>query len=181
MKLFAALLAASVLFAPAAPASAAQKKPLIVFFSWGGSTRAIAAEAARLTGAETFQVVPAKLYPSGYNETVDIAKKEQADNARPALKELKAPRLADYDTVIIATPNWWGSLPMPVMTFLDANDLSGKKVLQIVSNGGGGVQRCAADLKKAAPKASFTEPYVVTGSRTAGLAQWLAKNGLVKK
>lgn len=181
MKLLAALLlTAQLLIVPVIQVEAAEKRPLIIFFSLTGNTNAIAAETARLTGGDLFRIVQAKPYPSDYNATTEFAKKEQADNARPEMKVLKAPRLAEYDTVIFASPNWWSSLPMPVMTFLDANDLSGKKVFQIISHGGYGPGDCMATLCKAAPKASFAEPFVTEGKKMEGLSEWLKKNGLIK-
>ena len=180
MRLFATIMAAAMILAPAA-AFAAEKKPLVIVFSRSGSARAVADEAARLTGADIFEIVPVKPYPSVYSEVVDLVKKQLAENARPALKQLRAPGLAERGVVILATPNWWGQLPPPVMTFLEANDLGGKKVLQIVSHGGGGVQRCPADLKKAAPKAVLSAPFSASGSSTSGLRQWLAQNGLAVK
>ena len=161
--------------------SFADEKPLIIFFSYGGNSRSLAREAQKLTGGEIFEISVTKPYPQSYQATVDLAKKELQENARPALKQTAAPGLAAAKTVIIAAPNWWGSIPTPVVTFLEKNDLSGKNVLQIITHGGGGAQRCADDLRKLAPKARFSAPFVVAGSDSSGMRQWLAAAGALKK
>jgi flavodoxin len=35
----------------------------------------------------------------------------------------------DYSTVILGYPNYWGTMPMPVWTFLEHFDFSGKTIL----------------------------------------------------
>lgn len=35
--------------------------------------------------------------------------------------------LSQYDTIFLGYPIWWGDLPMPVYTFLESHDLSGKR------------------------------------------------------
>ena len=41
---------------------------------------------------------------------------------------LTAEQMAKYDTVFIGFPVWWYDLPMPMWTFLESVDLSGKTV-----------------------------------------------------
>ena len=56
-----------------------------------------------------------------------IAKDEQNKKARPDLKadiDINA-----YDTIYIGYPNWWGDMPMPVYTFLEAHDWKGKTII----------------------------------------------------
>ena len=38
---------------------------------------------------------------------------------------------------------------MPMFTFLEQYDLSGKTIVPFVTHGGGGVANCVSDLKKA--------------------------------
>ena len=159
-------------------------KTLVAYFSWSGNTEALAKMIQAETGADIFRIETAEPYPEDYNATVDQGRAEQRENARPALKQAKVPNLADYDTVFIGVPNWWSSIPMPVATFLEANDLSGKTVAQFVTHGGGGVANCDRDLQRLCPGAKFTEVLSVGGSSARGakeeVTEWLAAIGFAK-
>ena len=76
-------------------------------------------------GGDLFSIQVTIPYPSNYDECLDRAADEKTKNARPVLKE-KVDNLNDYDTVFIGYPNWWYSVPMPVLTFIDENNLSDK-------------------------------------------------------
>lgn len=163
---------------------AAEGKAIVVYFSWGGNTEALAKEIQAQTGADVFRIETVEPYPQDYNATVDKGREEQRENARPALKQAKIERLADYGTVFIGAPNWWSSIPMPVATFLEANDFSGKTVAQFLTHGGGGVANCDRDLQALCPGAKFTEVLSVGGSSARGakedVAEWLAAIGFAK-
>ena len=159
-------------------------KTLVAYFSWSGNTEALAKMIQAETGADIFRIETAEPYPEDYNATVDQGRAEQRENARPALKQAEVPNLADYDTVFIGVPNWWSSIPMPVATFLEANDFSGKTIAEFITHGGGGEARCASDLQKLCPGAKFTDTLVVGGSRAARaqneVKEWLASIGFAK-
>lgn len=44
--------------------------------------------------------------------------------------------MAQYDVVYLGFPVWWYDLPMPVWTFLEEYDLSGKTVIPFFSHNG---------------------------------------------
>ena len=67
-------------------------------------------------------------YPLDHDPLVEQAAQEQAENARPKLAS-SLDNLEQYDTVLLGYPNWWGDLPMPLYTFLEEYDLSGKTVI----------------------------------------------------
>ena len=54
-------------------------------------------------------------------------------------------------------------MPTPVMTLLEANDLSGKNLAQIVTHEGSGVGRSGGDLKRLCPKSTILCPTAVRG------------------
>ena len=98
------------------------KKILVAYFSrtgeeynvgviTKGNTAVVADAIAEITGADKFEIKTVKAYPHAYRETTDIAKKEQQDNARPAIVG-KPENLKDYDTVFLGYPIWWSDLPM---------------------------------------------------------------------
>ena len=177
-------LALALMFSLACGMSEAAGKPLVVYFSWSGSTEALASEIQAQTGADLFRIETAEPYPESYNETLEHARDELRENARPALKQAKIDNLSEYDAVFIGAPNWWSSIPMAVATFLEANDLSGKTVAQFVTHGGGGVANCGRDLQKLCPGAKFTEILSLGGSSARGakeeVTEWLAAIGFTK-
>lgn len=91
---------------------------------------------AQETGAEWVRLQTIEDYPDDYETLVDQGKEEQAEQARPELQEV--PDLSGIDTVILVSPNWWGDLPMPVYSFLDAEDWSGKTLIPVIISGGSG-------------------------------------------
>lgn len=139
------------------------KKILVAYFSWSGNTKAVAEEIHKQVGGDIVEIVSATPYSETYSVTVAKAKAEQAANARPAIST----KIADfdkYDVVFLGYPNWWGSFPMPVATFVETYKLDGKTVAPFFTHGGGGEQRCLSDLQKLTPNAKFTQDLVLSGS-----------------
>lgn len=123
-------------------------KTLVVYFSISGNTKKIAENAAKIEGCSLYEVKTAEPYPADYQAVVDAARKEVAANARPKLAEA-LPDLSDVDKIVLGFPNWCSTCPMPVLTFLEGLDLSGKTVLPFITHGGGGKGHADADLQKA--------------------------------
>lgn len=79
-------------------------------------------------GGDLFQIETVQQYPLDHGPLVEQAAQEQAENARPELAS-SLDNLEQYDTVLLGCPNWWGDLPMPLYTFLEEYDLSGKTAI----------------------------------------------------
>ncbi|MDY4920686.1 MAG: flavodoxin [Phascolarctobacterium sp.] len=157
------------------------KKILITYFSWSGNTKALAEELHKQLGGDLVPIVPENPYSETYSVCVARAKQEQLSNARPAIKT-KIPKFEEYDYVLVGYPNWWGSLPMPVVTFLESYKWHGKKVAPFFTHGGGGEQRCDSDFRKYATGANVG-PYLCLAGSSARSAQkeavdWIKQLGL---
>ncbi len=147
-------------------------KALVVYFTHSGNTRAAAKEIARQTGGDTLEVRAAGVYPSGYDAVVAVAKKEQQADARPALEaEAAGADLTAYDTVYLGFPNWWGTLPMPLFTFLQAHDFAGKTIRPFCTHEGSGMGRSERDIARLAPGATIAKGLAIRGSRASGAGQ----------
>ncbi|MDR2761580.1 MAG: NAD(P)H-dependent oxidoreductase [Planctomycetaceae bacterium] len=158
-------------------------KILIAYFSWGGNTRAMAKQIQQQTGGDLFEIATIKPYPKNYDECVAAAKKEQQNNIRPQLAaDIK--NIADYDTIFIGFPNWWGTMPMPLFTFLEKYNMNGKKVIPFCTHGGGRWQRSLDDLKKLCPKATILEGLTISGDMVKrsknDIDKWLQKIKMTK-
>lgn len=158
--------------------SGANPKILIACFSWSGNTHAVAEQIARLTGGDMFSIETVKPYPKEYRACTEVARTERDSNARPALKS-KVDDMSQYDVVMIGYPNWWGTMPMAVRTFIDSYDLSGKTVVAFCTHGGGGVQNCFRDFLSATPSSEHKEGLLLNGSAAAScrdrVEKWLQK------
>lgn len=110
---------------------------LVVYFTWSGHLGSMSEWIADETGADIVRVLAAEEYPESYNDTANRAKKELEDGVRPEIKVvLTAEQMEKYDTIFIGFPVWWYDLPMPMWTFLESVDLSGKTVIPFFSHEG---------------------------------------------
>ena len=127
-----------------------------------GNTMKLAQIIAEKTASELFEVKPAKPYPADYDSCIDVAKKEQNANARPAFLEDKD--ISEYDTIYFGYPIWWGDIPMPLYTFVEAHDWSGKTIIPFCTHEGSGAGRTDRTLKATMKGAKVRSVTAVRGS-----------------
>ena len=110
---------------------------LVAYFSWSGNGQQMARWISEETGGDLFRIVPSESYGEDFNACADRAKNELDNGIRPELSShIDADIMAQYDVVFIGFPVWWYDLPMPVWTFLEEYDLSGKTVIPFFSHNG---------------------------------------------
>lgn len=154
-------------------ASTADKKILVVYFSrtgeeynvgniTKGNTAIVAEYIAQKTGANTFEIKSATPYPDKYEACTELAKQELESNARPALAK-NIDNLAQYDTIFVGYPIWWGALPRVVLTFLEANDFSGKTIVPFCTHGGSSLAGTEREIADACPNAKILSGLAVVG------------------
>lgn len=154
---------------------------LIAYFSWGGNTRGIAQEIQRQTGAELFEIELVTPYSTDYNTVLDQAQRDQNAQARPELS-VHVEDMDQYDTIILGYPNWWASIPMPIASFLEEYDFSGKTIIPFCSHGGGRFGQSLTAITKLVPDAVLGEGLAISYSGGSSLAddvaEWLNENGI---
>ena len=159
-------------------------KVLLAFFSWGGNTRGIAQEIESQTGADLFEITPVHPYSRDYNTVLMEAQADQHVQARPEIANLPE-SIDDYDVILLGYPNWWASIPMPIASFLEAYDFSGKTIVPFCSHGGGRFGQSLTAIAKLALDAVMGEGLSVHYSGGAGLTDdvstWLDTNGIARK
>ena len=128
-----------------------------------GNTEMVAGKILKLTGGDTFYIETVKLYPADYHETTQVAKRELNENARPAIRG-KVADMQKYDVIYLGYPNWWGTMPMAVMTFLESYDFSGKTIIPFCTHEGSGLGSSVQDIKKVCPKAVVKQGLAIRGS-----------------
>ena len=173
----------SLIFFTGAFLNAQNSKTLIVYFSWGGNTRVAAENTKRLTGADIFEITVKNPYPTDYRQCANQAREEQRTDFLPELNG-NVNNLSQYDTIIVAFPNWWGTYPQAVKKFLiDNRDISSKKIALLCTHAGSRLGRSVNDLKALYPNANILESLAISGSSVRNsendIRNWLKKIGLL--
>lgn len=146
-----------------------------------GNTAKMAGWIQERTGGDLFSIRVTEPYSSDYDACLDRAAEEKQNHARPALTDA-VPDMDQYDVVFLGYPNWWYTLPMPVMTFLESYDFSGKTVIPFCAHGTGGLAESVDDLRAALPaSATVGRPIGVYRPDVDGaeprIDAWLADQG----
>jgi len=145
-----------------------------------GNTEVAAKMIQKLTGADMFRIDTVQIYPEGYQETTEVAKEELRQNARPELTGY-VDNMADYCVIYLGYPNWWGTVPMVVCTFLEQYDFAGKTIIPFCTHEGSGMGRSENDIKRLCTDARVLKGLPIRGGRVQNaeddIAQWLNKLG----
>lgn len=146
-----------------------------------GNTEIVCEKIKELIDADTFKIEMKNPYSPVYLTCIDEAKNDLKRNARPELISMPE-SIENYDNVILAYPNYWGTIPMAVATFLEAFDFSGKVILSLCTNEGSGMGSSETDIKKYAPNAILKKGLAITGSQAenskSAVKTWLQDNGM---
>ncbi len=146
-----------------------------------GNTEVAAGLIQQQVGGDLFRIETVKPYPADYQTTTEVAQRELDRDARPELKDRVA-NLSDYDVILLGYPNWWGTAPMAVRTFLETHDLAGKTLLPFCTHEGSGLGRSERAITRLCRGAKVLKGLAIQGSgvRSAGkaLAAWLRGAGL---
>lgn len=145
-----------------------------------GNTHIIADVIAEAIHADTFEIARVTPYPEEYDACTDEAKQEQSENARPELAAT-VENFEDYDVIFLGYPNWWGDMPMPVYTFLESYDFTGKTVIPFCTHAGSGLSSTVQTLRNELTDASVLDGFAIPGttaqndqeSAKQAVAEWL--------
>jgi flavodoxin len=147
-----------------------------------GNTETIANKILDITGGDLFKIDTIKPYPSDYTETTRVARDELRSNARPGL-HATVKDLENYDVIYLGYPNWWGTSPMAVFTFLESYDFSGKTIVPFCTHEGSGLGKSILDIKKVCPDSNVLNGLSIRGSEVGNahdkILGWLKELGLV--
>lgn len=130
-----------------------------------GNTEIVAEIIKEAVGGDLFEIKTVKNYPEDYYACIDEARSELRENARPELHSY--PKIInDYDNVFVGFPNWWGTMPMAVFTFLEKSDWSGKRIIPFCTNEGGGLGSSVRDIKSICKGAEISDGLSIVGHKT---------------
>lgn len=147
-----------------------------------GNTEIVAGKIEDMIGSDLFKIEMKTPYSKDYNTCIVQAKEHKKQDARPELETLPD-NIDEYDVVILGYPNYWGTMPMAVFTFLEAFDFSGKTILPLCTNEGSGMGSSESDIKKLCPTAEVKKGLPLNGSSVNSadgqIESWLKANGLM--
>lgn len=115
-----------------------------------GNTEILAQMIQKYLGGELFSIQTVQDYPTDYDELIDRGGKEKNQSERPQL-ESHVEDMEAYDVILLGFPIWWYDLPMPVYSFLEEYDFSGKTVIPFATSAGSGFSGTIGALKKILP------------------------------
>lgn len=169
-------------------------KILVAYFSragenyFGGAIKSVAVGNTEICAdlikqafpdADLFKIEMATPYADNYRKCVSQVTADMMLHKRPALTALPE-SIAAYDAIVLGYPNYCGTIPMAVATFLEAFDFTGKKLLPYCTNEGSGMGRSEKDLRKLCPTAVIAPGLAITGSAAAqsqaALVGWMQEN-----
>ncbi len=157
---------------------------LVAYFSHTGNTREIANQIHEKVGGDIFEIVTVDPYPKDYDACVNQAKQEQDDDYRPKLKT-KVENMDSYDVVFVGYPNWWGTMPMAVFTFLEEYDFSGKTIITFCTHEGSRLGRSVEDIKEVCPQSTTLEGLAIRGGDVKNaqneVSEWLREIGMIEQ
>ena len=118
-----------------------------------GNNEYVAQIIQRETGGDLFSIETVQDYPTTHDPLLEFAYNEKADNARPELAT-QIENLDSYDVIFLGYPNWNADLPMPLYTFLEEYDFSGKTIIPFTTHGGSGFSRTIQTISELQPGAT---------------------------
>ncbi len=147
-----------------------------------GNTEIVVNGMKELLDADTFKIEMKNPYSPVYMTCIEEAKKDLRAKARPELVSMPE-SIDEYDTVVLAYPNYWGTMPMAVVTFLERYDFSGKTILPLCTNEGSGMGSSERDIRKYTSAKEVRNGLSITGSKAGEsddrIKKWLSANGLM--
>jgi len=167
---------------PTTPDPAPQSKALVVYFSASGSTQRVAGYIADAVSADTFELVPVNPYTSADLNWTDPSSRVNDEHDNESLRDVKltantVANWADYDTIFIGYPIWWGIAAWPVNDFIKNNDFTGKTVIPFCTSSSSGLGQSGELLAQMAGTGNWqTGQRFSSGASEQQVSDWV--NGL---
>lgn len=147
-----------------------------------GNTEIAVKNLCEIIETDVFKIEMVKPYAKDYMTCIEEAKLDFQMKRRPKLLALPV-NMNEYNTIILAYPNYWGSVPMAVMSFLEAFDFTGKTILPLCTHEGSGMGNSEEDIKKICKGAYIKKGLPILGSNVSEakplIMTWLEENGCI--
>ena len=141
-----------------------------------GNTEKVAKAIGELTDADLFKIEQKVPYSADYKECVAEAREDLKNNARPELTNM-LDSIDKYEEIYLGYPNYCGTMPMAVYTFLESYDFTGKTIHPFCTHEGSGLGGTESDIKKTAKGATVATGLAILGSNVdeakAAIENWI--------
>ncbi len=160
-----------------------KSKVLVLYYSQTSNTKTVAQEIATRLNADIEEIALVEPYDTAFQATIDRCKADREKGILPEIKPLKV-NVADYDTIFLGYPIWFGTYAPPIASLLEKVDLSGKWVMPFCTFGSGGLESSVKDLTEKQPDAKIMPGYGVRAARMDAVPkeveQYLKSIGFIK-
>lgn len=158
---------------------------LVVYFSAQGHTEAVAGYIAQTTGGDLFELVPVDPYTADDLRWTDDNSRVVQEYENEELRDVElvsdtVGNWAEYDTVFLGYPIWWGIAAWPVNTFVKANDFTGKTVVPFCTSASSGLGDSGRLLADMAGEGNWLTGYRFRSSASeSDVRDWLGDLGAI--
>ena len=129
-----------------------------------GNTVVFAQKVAALLDTECIKLKEVERYPEKYEEAVKRAENEKKQLSRITYHPIDLER-SEIDALFLGYPNWWGSYPQIIASFLADFNTEGLEIYPFCTHEGSAFGHSLADLRKQCPKAKINGGLPIRGSR----------------
>ena len=130
-----------------------------------GSTEYIARMIAEQTGGDLHLIETVDAYPTDFNDVVSQNHQEIANGTRPALSSHVD--LSGYDVIFVGYPIWASTVPTPVLSFLEGQDLSGKTIIPFCTHDGYGAGSSYSAIRDSSAGATVEQGLAVDSKQVS--------------
>lgn len=163
-------------------AETSSSKSLIVYYSQTHATEQVAKIMQNLTGADIESISAVMPYDGDFQQTIARCQEEMGEGKFPELNPMQK-NIANYDTIYLGYPVWFGTFAQPMAALINSNDLSGKVVIPFCTFGSGGLNTSSNQLKEKQPNATILPGYGVRNARISAaeseVKQFLINSGII--
>lgn len=158
---------------------------LVVYFSATENTERVANYIAQATGGDIFELVPVDEYTSEDLNWTDSDSRVVQEHENEELRDVElvsdtVGNWAEYDTVFLGYPIWWGIAAWPVNGFVAANDFTDKNVVPFCTSSSSGIGQSGALLEELAGTGNWQEGYRFRSSASeCDVRDWLGDLGVI--
>lgn len=143
-----------------------------------GNTKIVADMLHEITQGDLFYIETVHQYPDDHMKKINVAKQELEQQLRPKLKN-HLHSMDDYDMIFVCYPNWWGTCPMAVFSFLEEYDFTHKTIIPLCTHEGSGASNSVEDIKRICSNSKVLTPLAIQGYRVRDskemVLEWLRK------
>lgn len=161
---------------------ATSTKSLILYYSQTHATEQVAKIMQAQTGADMEAITAVQPYDGDFQQTIARCQEEMATGTLPELNAQEK-NIADYDTIYLGYPVWFGTFAQPMAALIKANDFAGKVIIPFCTFGSGGLNTSSDQLRAQLSQATILPGYGVRNARIAAaeaeVKQFLINSGII--